>query len=133
MTTPESPDHGITFDLLAVGRELQGRPPYLREGQAARTLVRTPDLRIVVVALRSGKRISEHHANVTASLHTLTGHVRLQLGNRSAELPAGQLIVLGSGLPHDVYAETDSTFVLTLGWHAEQSGMRGASTRSDAS
>ena len=121
MNKPESAEHGITFDLLALARDLQDEPSYLREGQAARTLVRAPDLRIVVIALRAGKRMAEHHANVTASVQTLTGHLRLQLADRSAELPAGQLIVLGAGLPHDVYAETDSTFVLTLGWSAAPS------------
>lgn len=118
MTTPESPEHGATFELAAIAEELRGEPSYVREGQTARTLIRTPDLRIVLVVLRRGKRISEHHADVTASVHTLTGHIRLQLPDRSAELPAGQLLVLGAGLPHDVYAETDSTFVLTLGWPA---------------
>ena len=132
MNKPESAEHGITFDLLALARDLQDEPSYLREGQAARTLVRAPDLRIVVVALRAGKRMAEHHANVTASVQTLTGHLRLQLADRSAELPAGQLIVLGAGLPHDVYAETDSTFVLTLGWSAAPSEGSG-STRAGES
>lgn len=117
MSTPESPEHGVTFDLAAIAAELTQEAAYQRDGQTARTLVRTPDLRIVLVALRAGKRMSEHRAHVTASVQTLSGHVRLQLADRSADLPAGQLIVLGAGLPHDVCAEADSAFVLTLGWH----------------
>lgn len=120
MTKPESPEHGLTFNLGAIAEELRGEPSYVREGQTARTLIRTTDLRVVLVALRAGKRISEHHASVTASVHTLTGQVRLQLPDRTADVPAGHLLVLGSGLPHDVYAETDSTFVLTLGWQQNQ-------------
>ncbi|MBZ0231024.1 MAG: cupin domain-containing protein [Deltaproteobacteria bacterium] len=90
------------------------------EGQAARTLIRSADLRIVVVALAAGATISEHHAAVTASVHTLTGRVRLQLPERSVEVAAGQLLVLGAGLAHDVHAETDSAFLLTLGWPASR-------------
>jgi hypothetical protein len=30
------------------------------------------------------------------------------------------MIVLGPGQAHDVYAESDSIFVLTLGWNAPQ-------------
>ena len=66
------------------------------------------------------KTISEHHANVTASVQTLSGRIRLQLPDRTAGVAAGQLLVLGSGLPHDVHAELDSTFLLTLGWPANQ-------------
>lgn len=120
MTKQESPEHGITFDLVEIARELQDELSDLSKGQAARTLVRTPDLRIVVIALRPGRRMAEHHANVTVSVHTLIGHIRLQLADRHVDLPAGRLVVLGPGLPHDVYAETDSTFVLTLGWPEAQ-------------
>jgi len=120
MTKPQPPDHGLTFNLGSIAEELRAEAAYAREGQSARTLIRTPDLRVVLVALRAGKRISEHHASVTASVHALTGHVRLQLPDRTADVPAGHLLVLGSGLPHDVYAETDSTFMLTLGWQEGQ-------------
>ena len=113
---PAPPDHGVNFDLDVVARELRAEEAYLREGQTARTLIRTLDLRIVVVALKSGKTISEHHASVTASVQTLSGHIRLQLPERSMDVPEGQLLVMGAGVPHDVYAVLDSTFLLTLGW-----------------
>lgn len=118
MNTPAPLDQGVTFDLETVAHELRAEEPYRREGQTARTLIRTPDLRIVVVALKAGKTISEHHANVTASVQTLSGHIRLQLPDRGVDVPKGQLLVLGAGLSHDVYAEADSTFLLTLGWPA---------------
>ncbi|MBK8013919.1 MAG: cupin domain-containing protein [Deltaproteobacteria bacterium] len=99
---------------------MRAEESYLREGQTARTLIRSSDLRIVVVALKAGKSISEHHASVTASVQTLSGHIRLQLPERSVDVPEGQLLVMGAGLPHDVYADTDSTFLLTLGWPASK-------------
>ena len=116
MHTPATPEHGLSFDLATIAQELRAEEPYLRGGQAGRALVRTPDLRILLVAVKAGKTISEHHASVTASVQTLTGHIRLQLPERSTELPEGRLLILGAGLSHDVYAEVDSTFLLTLGW-----------------
>jgi quercetin dioxygenase-like cupin family protein len=118
-TPPTPPDHGVTFDFETIARELRAEAPYVGEGQAARTLIRSSDLRIVVVALAAGKTISEHHANVTASIQTLSGHIRLQLPDRSVAVEKGQLLVLGAGLAHDVYAEADSLFLLTLGWPAK--------------
>jgi quercetin dioxygenase-like cupin family protein len=115
MNTPAAPEHGVSFDLADVARALRAEEPYLRDGQSSRTLIRSPDLRIVLVALERGKTLAEHHANATASIQTRSGHIRLRLPERSVEVSEGQLLVMGAGLPHDVYAETDSTFLLTLG------------------
>lgn len=119
-TPPTSPDHGATFDLEAVAEELRAEEQYVDEGQASRTLIRASDLRMVLVVLEAGKTISEHHAKATASVQTLSGHIRLQLPERSADVPAGQVLVMGAGLAHDVYAESDSAFLLTLGWPANK-------------
>lgn len=116
MTMPKPSDDGATFDLVNIGRELQASEAYLREGQTARTLTRSSDLRIVLVALGAGNVIPEHHADVTTTVQTMSGHIRLQLPDRSVELAAGCLLVLGTGLRHDVQADVDSTFLLTLGW-----------------
>lgn len=114
--TPIAPDHGAAFDLEAIARELTLEEPYLREGQAARTLIRTSSLRVVLVALAAGRAIDEHHTKAVASVQALCGEIRVQLPDREVEVAARQLLVLGSGLSHDVRARTDSAFVLTLGW-----------------
>ena len=95
---------------------MQQETAYLREGHTARTLVREPDLRIVLVAMKAGARIAEHRADETASVHALRGHVRLRLPDKVVDLPAGRLLVLEKGLRHDVEAMQDSAFLLTLGW-----------------
>lgn len=113
---PQNVDHGVAFDLVATGRELRAERQYEQSGHAARTLVRTPDLRVVLVAMRADGRISEHHADATASIQVLSGRVRTKLPSHTVELQRGQLLVLGAGLHHDVEAAEDSTFLLTLGW-----------------
>lgn len=116
MTTPTVTAGGATFDLTAADRDMQQETAYLREGHTARTLVREPDLRIVLVAMKAGARIAEHRADETASVHALRGHVRLRLPDKVVDLPAGRLLVLEKGLRHDVEAMQDSAFLLTLGW-----------------
>lgn len=113
---PQPIEPSAAFELAAVARELRAEAAYASEGQTGRTLVRTPDLRVVLVALRAGKTISEHHANVTASVQTLSGHLHLRLPDRGVDVPEGHLLVLGPGVPHDVSAQADSLFLLTLGW-----------------
>lgn len=116
MTRPEAPDHGLTFDLVTVVRELWSDDQYRHDGHIARTLLRTSDLRVVVVALNEGKTLSEHRAGVTALVQPISGRLRLRLPDEELHLTAEQLQVLGPGLVHDVFAEVESAFLLILGW-----------------
>lgn len=116
MTRPEHPEGGVSFDLAAMERELRREDAYQREGHTARTLVREQDLRVVLVALRAGARIGEHHASQTVSVLPLSGHVRLRLETETVELMPGRLLVLEKGLRHDVEALQESAMLLTLGW-----------------
>ena len=119
MTKPEPTHQGAVFDLAAIEAEMRSGDAYERDGHTARTLVREPDMRVVLVVMRAGARIAEHQAKDTASVHAIHGHVRLQLPDKVADLTAGRLLVLERGLRHDVEAVTDSAFLLTLGWHAD--------------
>jgi quercetin dioxygenase-like cupin family protein len=108
---------GTTFDLAPIAAELRGEGVYERDGHTARTLVREMDLRVVLVVMRSGGIIKEHLAHETASIHMLSGHVRVRLRDRLVDLPSGgRLLVLEAGLPHTVEAVDESAFLLTLGW-----------------
>ncbi len=110
---------GTSFDLAEIEAALRTEDAYLREGHTARTLVRERDLRVVLVALRAGARMAEHRANDTASIHTIRGHLRLQLPDKLVDLPMGSLLVLERGVRHDVEAISDSALLLTLGWQKQ--------------
>jgi hypothetical protein len=45
----------------------------------------------------------------------------LRLPDRTVELSTGQLLVLDRCVPHDVEAEEDSAFLLTMSWHGQGS------------
>ena len=119
MTKAEATSNGPIFDIAATELEMRREDAYVREGHTARTLVREPDLRILLVVMKAGARIAEHQAKDTASIHVLTGHVRLRLPEKVADLPAGRLLVLERALRHDVEAVEESAFLLTLGWEAK--------------
>ncbi len=119
MPRPEVPQDGVIIDLSAAEQELRGQETYAREGHTARTLLRAPDLRVVLVTMKAGSRIGEHRARESVSLHAISGHVRLHVQERCVDLPAGQLLLLAQGVEHDVEAVADSALILTLGWRAE--------------
>lgn len=116
MNAPTKPDQGLEFDIDAIARELRDSEPYAREGHTARTIARTTDMRVVVIAMRDGATMAAHRVPVTATVQTLKGDVSLQLPDRLVDLPAGRLLVLGADLPHDVRATGESVVLLTLGW-----------------
>jgi quercetin dioxygenase-like cupin family protein len=109
----------MTFELAEVAHEMRGESAYGREGHTARTLVREADLRIVLLAMQAGSILKEHRVDETASVHTLTGHVRLRFADRFAELPNGRLLTIERGLAHSVEALEESLVLLTLGWRAK--------------
>ena len=82
--------------------------------------MRAADLRVLLIAIKGGTRIAEHHANETTSIHAISGHLRLHVPDGTIELPAGRLLLLEPGVNHDVEAAADSALVLTLGWRGER-------------
>ena len=114
MAKPTAIGFGAVFDLATVDRELRSEAAYQRDGHTARTLVREPAIRVVLVAIRAGAKIAEHRTGDTASIHALTGHIRLRLPDHAVDLPAGQLLVIAPRVTHDVEAVSDSAFLITL-------------------
>lgn len=112
----------LQCDLPTEIENLHKEDAWLQEtGPSSKTLVKHPDLRIVLLAIRKKMCMREHRTAARISVQTLSGHIRLRLPDRTVELPAGQLLVLDQCVPHDVEAEEDSAFLLTLSWHGQQS------------
>jgi quercetin dioxygenase-like cupin family protein len=83
-------------------------------GHNAKTLVKHDALRVVLIALKAGSRIPEHHTEGQISIHAISGHIRVHAQGRTFELRPGGLLALDHGLPHDVEALADSAFLLTI-------------------
>jgi quercetin dioxygenase-like cupin family protein len=103
----------LEFDIA---RELQQlhRETGWQSGQNAKTLVKYDRLRIVLIALKAGAKIPEHHTEGQVSIHTAVGHIKVRAQGRTFELRVGGLLALDQGLPHDVEAIEESAFLLTI-------------------
>lgn len=104
----------MNFNLSTEIEQLHQEDSWLRAGRNSKTLVKQPDFRIVLVALKTGKQLEEHEADARISIQTLNGHVTVQLTDQTVDLPAGQLLALDRGLRHDVVALKESAFLLTI-------------------
>jgi quercetin dioxygenase-like cupin family protein len=83
-------------------------------GRSARTLVKYPDLRIVLVSMKTGTRFKQHKTSARFAILTLAGHLRPHLPNATVEVPRGELLALDRDVSHDVEAIRQSTFLLIL-------------------
>ena len=114
---PELTKPVLEFDLQAEIRQLQEQESWQREtGRSSKTLVKHPDFRVVLVAMKAGSLMKEHRAEGRISIQTLQGSVRFTMPETEVEVAAGQLLVLDHGIPHDVKALQESTFLLTIAW-----------------
>ena len=110
----------LRFDLTSELDQLHRDESWLHPtGRSSKTLVKYPDLRIVLIAMKANTRMHEHTAAARISVHSLNGHIRLHLPERVVDLPAGHLLALDQCVPHDVEAAEDSAFLLTLSWPPE--------------
>lgn len=117
---PATSAPAVTFDLKAEAAQLQDSKVWSERGLASRTLLKHADLRLVLMALKSGEQIQPHKTERQVSIQAIDGHVRLEIGGeRTVELPAGCVLALDRGVLHDVLALEDSVILLTLGGNSD--------------
>lgn len=115
----------LDFDLTSEAEQLRREEPWLKTGHNAKTLVKYPDLRIVLAVLKAGNRMHEHQAEGSISIHPLRGSLRLHLKERTIDLQAGHLLALNRSQRHDVEALKDSVFLLSISWNEGGKNKRG--------
>ncbi len=110
----------LQFDLAKEIKELRKEESWNQEtGRSSKTLVKHPDLRIVLILMKANTRIHEHKTTARISVQTISGHIRLRLPNRTVDLPAGNLVALDQCLEHDVEALEESALLLSISWPPE--------------
>ena len=107
-----------TFDLEAEAQLLRDSTLLRERGQNSRTLLNLPDLRLVMIALKSGHRIKRHQTALRLNLTTFAGHVQLTVNDETIDRPAGRALVLDPKIPHDLAALEDSVILLSLNYAA---------------
>src|ERR1700730_7693713 len=112
----------LQCDLLKEIQNLHKEDAWLQgTGPSSKTLVKHPDLRIVLLAMRKKMCMHEHRTAARISMLTLAGNIRLRLPGRMVELQTGHMLVLDECVLHDVEAEENIACWLTLSWQGQGS------------
>jgi quercetin dioxygenase-like cupin family protein len=110
-TLPEATSLDLPCELTGFS---QHKP--WQSGLYSKLLFKADDLRLVLIAMETGARMKDHHADGTVSIHALQGMLCIHLTERAHDLHAGQILTLAPGIRHDVEAREDSAFLLTISW-----------------
>jgi quercetin dioxygenase-like cupin family protein len=77
------------------------------------TLIKEGDLRITLTALRAGARMDPHRTYGYTSIQVMAGRLRV-VSTETYDLGAGELLVIGEAVAHEVLAIEDAAFLLTI-------------------
>ena len=77
---------------------------YADQGIVSRTLLSTPDLRVVLFGFAAGQELTEHTSTQQALIQVLSGSCEVTLGGVPRALGSGDLVWMPPGLLHAVKA-----------------------------
>jgi len=103
------------LSLEAMARELLERARSGSGGRAAETVVGGHEkvLRQTVIALAAGSALGDHENPGEATVHVLTGRVRLTAGDNAWDGRSGDLLLVPDAT-HRLTAQDDSVVLLTV-------------------
>ena len=112
LVNPSGPQHAIV-DLTA---ELSGlaAKDHGGSGRIAHPVVSLPGVRVILVSMKAGAEWTEHATPGRITVQPLTGRIRMSWHTEETTLASGRLLALASNVPHNVVAETDAVFLLTV-------------------
>lgn len=112
-TVRATPGPDLDFDITTE-IELLHRAEAWQAGISLKKLVRYPDFRITLTAMKADTRIEMHRNPGRISVQTVDGHIQMHAADKTFDLPKGRVLVLDRAVPHDVEALVDSAFLLTV-------------------
>lgn len=79
-------------------------------GVKARPIVDRPAVNVVNLVLAPGEEVPEHITPVDVLFHVIEGEGKVIIGNETAEVAAGDIIVSPAHIPHALKADATSNF-----------------------
>jgi quercetin dioxygenase-like cupin family protein len=124
--TPRARAHHVTdplieVDLAAELTALRASDSYQAADHAAKMIAKHSTIRVLLMALKPGGKVHEHHADGAITVQGVDGRVEFRVGESVVALTRGHLLTVAAGVPHSVIGIDESALLLTMG------GARGAS------
>ncbi len=104
----------LQFDLNNEIENIKQEGNWLAGTQSGKTLLKSDEVRVVLVAMHGGNEIKMHRSNGPVTLQVLEGNIQLYTTQNCVSIKAGQFTALHKKIQHKVVATEQSIFLLTL-------------------
>jgi quercetin dioxygenase-like cupin family protein len=102
------------FSLRAFGAGLRHQPAYGHDGHTGMILMKTPEMRVVLEAARSGAVLAAHLVHGPSSLYVLSGALDVRTGHGTFRVGEGEIAMLPRDEKREITAAAESLFMLSL-------------------
>jgi quercetin dioxygenase-like cupin family protein len=96
--------------ILSLAAETKFAP----NGIVSRTILRTPNSRVVLFGFAEGQELTEHTSTQHALIQILSGECEFSLAGKPHHLKTNDMLYMPPHLPHAVKALTQFSMLLTL-------------------
>ena len=96
--------------IISLAKETQFAP----NGIVSRTLLRAPNVRVVLFGFAEGQELTEHTSTQRALIEILSGECEFSLAGKPHMLKSGDFLHMAPNLPHAVKATKQCSMLLTL-------------------
>lgn len=90
--------------------------PDSASGRRAEILLKTDDLRVLLVTLRKDATMAEHSAPGTVTIQVVEGAMAVSANDVTHELAKGGLIAFAADVRHSVQAQSNGAILITIAW-----------------
>lgn len=105
----------LVFDLPSLMEKLKHDDLGENGRRNAITLLKSDNMRLVLIALRAGAEIDFRQSDNLISLQLLKGKLEFIAEKNKVVLEQGQLLTLHENIPHGLTAINETIFLLTIG------------------
>ncbi len=105
--------------LFSLADEIESFAQENASGRYARTLLKTPQIRVVLTYMEPGIALHEHTAPGPITIQPIRGRFTVTVENDEHELAPESLLAIDAHVRHSVRAEEKGVFLLTIAWSGD--------------
>jgi quercetin dioxygenase-like cupin family protein len=107
-----APGGMLALTILDEIERLKAKPQWLSVDRLAVSLVKDRALIVLLMVLKKGARLAEHHAKGPIAIHVLSGIMRFTAASQASELRSGSIIALDREVVHALEALEETAILL---------------------
>jgi len=102
----------LTITIASEIARLKSGPEWMSGDRHAASLVKDDALNVLLMVLKKGARLHEHHTKGPIALQVLSGSVRFTGGTEQRSISSGMIVALDRNIAHSLEALEESALIL---------------------